>query len=51
MAPRLNWSNTGGTRATDSIRIGPFRFWVSKPLTKTRTGRRRKTRWGVSIRL
>jgi hypothetical protein len=48
---RLNWSNTGGPSVSDSIKIGPFRLWARKPLTKTKNGRRRKTHWGVSTRL
>jgi hypothetical protein len=51
MGLRLKWSNTGGPRVTDSIRIGPFRIWASKPLAKTKNGRKRKARWGVSTRL
>lgn len=51
MGIRISWSDRGGWRLNLTKREGRAREWVSIPLTKTRTGRKRRVRKGVSFRL
>jgi hypothetical protein len=51
VAVRLNWSNRGGVRVSDSVKIGRLRVGESIPLSKSKNGRRRKPRRWISFRL
>lgn len=51
MGLRISWSNRGGLRLTESKRVGRATGWLSIPLGgKTKTGRKRRVRKGVSFR-
>jgi hypothetical protein len=51
MGMRLTWTSRSGLRLGWSTRAGRVRLWESVPLTRSRTGRRRRVRKGVSVRL
>jgi hypothetical protein len=51
MGIRLSWSDRGGLRLNLSKREGRAREWISIPLTRTKTGRKRRVRKGASFRL
>jgi hypothetical protein len=51
MALRISWSNRGGLRLTERKRIGRLSVGESIPLTKSKNGRKRRTRRWISFRL
>lgn len=48
---RLTWSSRGGFRLTGTARVGRLRLWQSIPLTRSKSGRKRRARRGASFRL
>lgn len=46
----ISWSKRGGLRLNASVRAGRVRVGESIPLTKTRGGRKQRTRKWISFR-
>lgn len=51
MALRISWSSRSGLRLTESARQGRLSEWISTPIGRSKNGRKRRTRKGVSFRL
>lgn len=51
MGLRITWSSRGGLRLAESARQGRLSEWISIPIGRSRNGRKRRTRKGISFRL